>query len=152
MARRPSLVAPARGEARMSWLIPSLIYMLAIGALGVTTKVALRHLSWQQVILWTAIVYFIIAVVMIAGGIASVRVGPGTIMAIVSGLLASGGLIMFYIALRHGTASRVVPITSAYPLVTIILSAIVLTEHITALRVFASLLVVGGVVLLSVAS
>lgn len=136
---------------RMSWLIPSLLYMLMIGALGVTTKLALRHLSWQEVIIWTAIVYAVIAVVMLVGGIASVRVGAGTVMGIVSGLLAAGGLIVFFIALRHGAASKVVPITSAYPLVTLVLSAIVLAEHITALRVFASLLVVGGVVLLSLA-
>jgi bacterial/archaeal transporter family protein len=137
---------------RMSWLIPSLLYMLMIGGLGVTTKLALRHLSWQQIIVWTAIVYLTIAVVMLVGGVASVRVGAGTIMAILSGLLAAGGLIVFFIALRHGEASRVVPITSAYPLVTLVLSAIVLAEHITVLRLLASALVVGGVILLSIAS
>lgn len=136
----------------MSWLIPSLVYMLMIGALGVTTKLALRHLSWQQVIVWTAIVYAVIAIIMIGTGAASVRIGMGTAMGILSGALAAGGLIVFFIALRHGAASRVVPVTSAYPLVTLALSALVLNEHITALRVFAAALVVGGVVLLSVAS
>lgn len=136
----------------MSWLIPSLVYVLLIGALGVTTKLATRHVSWQEVILWTAIVYAIIAVVMLGAGVVPLRVGAGTIMAILSGALAAGGLIVFFIALRHGAASRVVPITSAYPLVTLGLSAIVLSEHITPLRAFASLLVVGGVIILSVAS
>jgi bacterial/archaeal transporter family protein len=136
---------------RMSWLIPSLLYMLMIGTLGVTTKLALRHLTWQQVIIWTAIVYAVIAIIMLAGGMASVRVGAGTLMAVLSGMLAAGGLIAFFFALRHGAASKVVPITSAYPLVTLVLSAVVLTEHVTALRLFASGLVVGGVILLSLA-
>ncbi len=137
--------------ARMSWLIPSLLYVLMIGTLGVTIKLATRHVNWQEVLLWTAIVYAVIALVLLTTGAASVRVRPGTAMAIVSGLLAAGGLIVFFIALRHGAASKVVPITSAYPLVTLILSAIILAEHITVVRVFASLLVVGGVILLSIA-
>lgn len=156
MGTRSRPVTVSHGQAhtpirpRMSWLIPSLLYMLIIGTLGVTTKLALRHMTWQQVIIWTAIVYAVIAIVMMAGGAASVRIGAGTLMAVLSGLLAAGGLIVFFIALRHGAASKVVPITSAYPLVTLVLSAIILTEHMTALRVFASALVVGGVILLSV--
>jgi len=137
---------------RMSWLIPSLLYMVMIGTLGVTTKLALRHLTWQQLIIWTATVYAVIAIVMLAGGMASVRVGAGTPMAVLSGMLAAGGLIVFFLALHHGAASKVVPITSAYPLVTLVLAAIVLAEHVTALRVFASGLVVGGVILLSLAA
>lgn len=136
----------------MSWLIPSLLYLLMIGALGVTIKLATRHLSWQEMIVWTAIVYAVIAAIMVITGWAPLRVGPGTLMAVVSGMLAAGGLIVFFIALRHGAASRVVPVTAAYPIVTLVLSVIVLTERVTALRALASALVVGGVVLLSVAS
>lgn len=135
----------------MNWFIPSLLYMLAIGALGVTTKVALRHVTWQEVIFWTAVVYAVVAIVMLSTGVVSVSVGAGTAMSILSGALASGGLIMFYIALRRGAVSRVVPITSAYPIVTLVLSVIVLSEHLTAIRVLATLVVVGGVIVLSVA-
>jgi drug/metabolite transporter (DMT)-like permease len=38
---------------------------------------------------------------------------------------------------------------SAYPVVTIILAAVFLSEHVTPMRVGGSLLVVGGLVLLS---
>lgn len=138
--------------SRMGWLIPSLAYVVLTGALGVTVKLATRHLAWQEVVLWTAIVYAVIAVVMLIGGAVSLRAGQGTVMALLSGVLAAAGLIVFFIALSHGSASRVVPITSAYPLVTLALSAIVLSEHITPLRVVAAVLVVGGVILLSVAS
>jgi transporter family protein len=143
---------PTPGLARVSWLIPSLLYVLMVGGLGVTIKLATRHVTWQEVIVWTAIVYAVIAVAMITIGSVPVRIGAGTIMAILSGVLAAGSLIVFFIALRHGAASKVVPITSAYPLVTLILSAIILAEHITVVRVFASLLVVGGVIMLSIAN
>lgn len=136
----------------MSWLAPSLLYTLMIGGLGVATKLALRHISWQDAIVWTALVYCVIAIAMVASGVAGVRLGPGTPIAILAGVLAAGGLIVFFIALRHGEASRVVPITSAYPLVTLGLSAFVLAEHLSATRVLGAALVVGGVVLLSLAS
>lgn len=132
------------------WLLPSLLYILLLGGLGVTTKLALRDVSWQDVIVWTAIVYLLISATMLLTGQASVAVGPGTFWAIVSAILASTALIAFYIALGRGEASRVVPFTSAYPLVTMVLAALVLSEKITPLRGGAALLVVVGVVLLSI--
>ena len=131
------------------WLIPSLLYIALLGGLGVTTKLALRDVSWQDVIVWTAIVYALISVTMLVTGQATVAVGAGAFWAIVSAILASTALVAFYIALGKGEASRVVPFTSAYPIVTLVLSAIVLSEKITPLRGGAALLVVVGVVLLS---
>ncbi len=131
------------------WLLPSLAYILLLGGLGVTTKLALRDVSWQDVIVWTAVVYAVIAVTMLVAGQATIGFGPGTFWAIVSAVLASTALIALYIALGKGDAGRVVPFTSAYPIVTLMLAAIVLSEKITPLRGGAALLVVVGVVLLS---
>jgi transporter family protein len=131
------------------WLVPSVLYILLLGGLGVTTKLALRDVTWQDVIAWTAIVYALITVTMLVSGQASIGFGPGTFWAIVSAVLASTALIAFYIALGRGEASRVVPFTSAYPIVTLILAALVLSEKITPLRGGGALLVVLGVVLLS---
>jgi len=131
------------------WLIPSVLYILLLGGLGVTTKLALRDVTWQDVIAWTAVVYALITVTMLVSGQAKLGFGPGTFWAIVSAVLASTALIAFYIALGKGEASRVVPFTSAYPVVTLILAALVLSEKITPLRGGGALLVVLGVVLLS---
>ncbi len=131
------------------WLVPSILYILLLGGLGVTTKLALRDVTWQDVIAWTAVVYALITVVMLVSGQATIGFGPGTFWAIVSAVLASTALIAFYIALGKGDASRVVPFTSAYPVVTLILAALVLSEKITPLRGGGALLVVLGVVLLS---
>jgi transporter family protein len=132
------------------WLIPSLAYIALLGALGVTTKLALRHVSWQDVILWTALVYAVIAVVMLAFGQARFGLGPGHGWAVVSAVFASTALVALYIALGSGEASRVIPLTSAYPVLTLLLSALVLSERITVFRGFAALVVVAGVVMLSI--
>jgi bacterial/archaeal transporter family protein len=131
------------------WVLPSLVYIAFLGALGVTTKLALRHVGWQDVILWTTIVYVLISAVMLALGQARIGLGDGTVAAIGSGILASTALIALYIALGRGEAGTVVPFTSAYPVITLILSALVLAEKITPLKGAGALVVVIGVVMIS---
>lgn len=134
------------------WIVPAVLYIFLLGALGVTTKVALRHISWQEVILWTAIVYAFIAIGMLLFGQVSLHFNAGTLPGIASGVLASTALIAFYIALGRGDASVVVPVASAYPIVTLILAAIFLAEPITLLRAGGALLVIVGVALIGLAS
>jgi transporter family protein len=134
------------------WLVPSLVYVLFLGSLGVTTKLALEHVNWQAVIVWTTIVYVLISATMLALGQAKIGLGPGTIPAIGSAILASTALVAFYIALGRGKASTVVPFTSIYPVVTLILSALVLAEKVTVLKGAGTLVVVVGVVMISLGS
>jgi transporter family protein len=55
------------------------------------------------------------------------------------------GLWAYYHALRLGGASLVVPITATYPLVTVLLSWLILQENLTLSRVFGTVLIVVGV-------
>lgn len=149
MATSAASEKPRRPAAMTGWLIPSLAYMALLGSLGVTTKLALEHVGWQDVIVWTMLAYAVISVVMLALGQARIGVGPGTGAAIASAVLASTALVAFYIALGRGDASQVVPFTSAYPVVTLVLSALVLAEKISLLRGIGTLVVVVGVVMIS---
>lgn len=135
-----------------AWILPSLVYIFFMGALGVTTKLALRHMGWQDVIVWTTIVYVVISGGMLLFGQARVVVGAGSVAAIASAVLASTALVAFYVALGRGDASIVVPFTSVYPLVTLVLSALVLSEHITPLRGAGAVVVIIGVAMLSAGS
>jgi transporter family protein len=56
---------------------------------------------------------------------------------------------MFFLAITNAEVSRVVPITSAYPLVTVLLALLFLNEAFTVPRGLGILLVVCGVALLS---
>jgi transporter family protein len=131
------------------WLVPSLVYIVFLGSLGVTTKLALEHVGWPDVIVWTTIVYVLISAGMLTLGEAEIGLGEGTLPAIGSAILASTALIAFYIALGKGAASTVVPFTSVYPIVTLLLSALVLAEKITLLKAAGTLVVVAGVVMIS---
>lgn len=128
------------------WLLPAIGFVVVEGALGITTKLALRGIAWRQLLLWTAIAYAAIALCLIAVAGEGVPFGTGVGWAVLSGLLASVGLLIFFVALERGDASRVVPITAAYPLVTTALAALVLSEEISPLRGLGTLLVVTGIV------
>lgn len=59
------------------------------------------------------------------------------------------GLTVYLYALRSGQASVVVPLTSTYPLVTVVLSVLVLGEPVTASKALGAALIVAGVMLLT---
>jgi bacterial/archaeal transporter family protein len=131
------------------WLIPTLTYVALIGGLGVTSKLALRSLTWHDLILWTTVGYVLVSVVMLLGGLTDARVVSGTWWAILSGALAIGGLVALYVALGTGEAGKVIPVSAAYPAVTLLLSALVLSESVSLARCAGLALVVGGVVVLT---
>lgn len=128
------------------WLFPAVGFVLLEGALGVTTKLALRSINWRQLLLWTAIAYATLAAILVTITGERVAFGAGAGWAVVSGIFASGGLLIFFLALERGEASKVVPVTAAYPLVTALLAALVLSEEISPLRGLGTILVVAGIV------
>jgi transporter family protein len=54
--------------------------------------------------------------------------------ALVVGVLGSAGAIAFFLALQHGRASLVVPLSALYPAITILLSFFFLGERPTPLQ------------------
>jgi len=73
----------------------------------------------------------------------------GMLILIGGGFLASVvGQICFYHALKTGEASRVVPLSGAYPLVAFILGVLILGEKVTLAKTAGILLVLSGVYLL----
>jgi transporter family protein len=133
------------------WLVPTLAYVVTLGALGVTSKLALRTLSWQELVVWTAGAYLVCALALLALGQGGFAFEPNTWWAVVSAVIVVSSLVLLYIALGNGEASKVVPITAAYPAVTLIGAALFLSEDITAGKVAGMLLVLAGVVVLTVA-
>jgi transporter family protein len=131
----------------LEWLAPALGFVLLEGALGITTKLAFRGIDWRQLLLWVTVAFvFLAAGVVVIGG-ESLPLGAG--WAALSGLFAAGGLWVFFVALGRGEASRVVPVTAAYPVATVVLAGIFLSEEIDAPRVAGTVLVVAGVAILS---
>ncbi len=130
------------------WVVPAVLYIVFLGASGVTTKLALRTISWEQMVLWVPIVYVSLCVVLLATG-TRFPLGSGGGWAALTAVCVAAALVLFFIALTHGDAATVVPVTSVYPVVTLIGAALFLSEKITLVRGLGTALVVGGVVLLS---
>jgi transporter family protein len=65
---------------------------------------------------------------------------------IVSGFLAGLlGMWTYFGALKMGATSKVVPIAATYPLITAILSIIILKEGVTVFRLIGTILIIAGV-------
>jgi len=140
-----------RSRVSAAWLVPTLAYVVTLGALGVTSKLALRTLDWQELLLWTSGAYALAAAAVLALGKGGFHFESNTWWAILSALIVVSSLVLLYVALGNGEASKIVPITAAYPAVTLILAALFLSESISLVKVGGMLLVLAGVVVLTVA-
>ena len=134
----------------MGWALPTAYYVVGVGALGITSKLALRTLPWQDLLLWSGLGYVVVAGALVLSGKASLVLTVDGGWAAASAALAITSLVALYVALNTGKASVVVPITAAYPAVTLILAAAFLGESLTLAKAGGAALVIGGVVLLTV--
>ena len=126
------------------WLLPALGSIVLVGFLGITMKLALRTIEWEQVIPWGAICYGVLTVGFM--GFRGVRfpTGVGGLWAALTGICLSVGAVLLLLALSHAPVGIVVPITATYPVLTMIAAAVFLSESITVPKVIGTLLVVGG--------
>ena len=132
-----------------AWILPTLGYVVLLGAGGVTAKLALRTITWEQLVLWVPVAYIVFSALLAGVRGTTFPLGVGGGWAAATGFAAASSLILFFYALTKGPASQVTPATSAYPVVTVIGSALFLGEKITLVRGIGTALVVAGVVLLS---
>lgn len=96
----------------------------------------------------TTVTIFLLPVVAVTGKIKDVfladikTVTVFAISGIMAGLL---GMWTYFGALRAGAASKIVPIAATYPLITAILSIVILKEQVTAVRLMGTILIIAGI-------
>ena len=61
---------------------------------------------------------------------------------LIAGLL---GMLTYFAALKKGATSQIVPIAAAYPLVTAVLSILILRENVSPLRIMGTVLIILGI-------
>ena len=110
------------------WLLYSLLTIAFWGAWGVESKLVVDRTSpYTNQVLFTFGLGAPVALVLVSrrrfAGRARRR---GLTCAVVTGLLGGLGNVAFYMALSAGRASVVVPLTSLFPLVTVLLAMVVL--------------------------
>jgi len=121
------------------WGVAAIFDKLALGRTSPFTGMMVRQL--------------ILTGILLAVGIGSGRLGSlGTLNGRtilffgLSGICGgAAGLWTYYHALRLGGASLVVPITATYPLITVLLSWLILQESLTVHRIIGTALIVLGV-------
>jgi uncharacterized membrane protein len=65
-----------RGPVMSGWIPPRLAYIVLLGAAGVTAKLALRTITWQQLVLWVPLLYLAYSAIFVTTGIVTV-IGSG---------------------------------------------------------------------------
>ena len=98
-----------------------------------------------------AAVYSLTAIVLLVLGRAGVHFESNTWWALLAAVCVVSALVFLYGALENGEVSKIVPISAAYPAVTLVLSAIFLAEDVSLVKAGGMVLVIGGVIVLSVA-
>lgn len=137
-----------------SWLVLSILVILAWGFWGLALKYASLNLEWQYVYVASAlgasIVYATATLILaITGRLAQTSDFKGLGVAVLGGLMGALGGLMLIVALRLGQASVIVPLTSIYPAVTAALSIALLGESVTARKIAGIILAILAVILLS---
>jgi transporter family protein len=122
------------------------------GLFGLFGKLAVERID-QQVIIWGSLIVcpIVFLIYMAASGqLVPINLhASGITFGLLAGLTGCGGTILFYQLLAREPASLVVPITSLYPAVTVVLSAAFLHEGFAPGRIVGIIFALAAVFLLS---
>jgi transporter family protein len=133
-----------------SWLALSLMSLGLWGLWGVFTKVATQHLGPQGAYLLGMFGYLPVLGILLYETGGHIPWQPwGWAAAVAAGMSTAFGLFCFFRALHQGAASVIVPLTSLYPVVTVILSWLFLRENLSPRQLTGLLLALVAVWLLS---
>jgi uncharacterized membrane protein len=135
----------------MNWVVYSLATVVLWAFWGLLGKIALRTVGWVQ-----ASLFFGVGTLVIYGAILGVRSREATwapadlLVPLATGFVGALGLASFYLALERGKASVVVPIIGLYPVLTAVLSVLLLHERLAPLQIAGVALAAAAVVLISI--
>jgi len=134
----------------MSWWVWSLLTVVLWGLWGVFTKLALVRWNWLQLFILTGVIGGVVTLALGVVARPSLAVPPqGWLPALLAAGLGFCGTVTFYLALEHGKTALVIPLTAAYPIVTVLLSVVFLREPLRVQEVVAIGLFVAAGVLVS---
>ncbi len=135
----------------MNWLMSCLAAVVCWGFWGFLMKLASEHFNWHQMFVVTSIVTLATSSLIFVFLKPSINVhSPGFVYAFLAGVAGVLALIAFYTALGVGKAIIVVPLTALYPVVTIILSYLILNEKIAFVKGIGVMLALVAILLVSI--
>ncbi len=132
------------------WLMYSLLALVLWGLWGVFSKIAATHLPSWAIFLVEICVYLLVGGFI--WGLLRTPVTwtfPGAAAAVAAGLSGGFALFFFLKALSTGPAAVVVPLTSLYPVITVLLGITFLQENLSLRHLLGILMASAAVWLLS---
>ena len=132
------------------WLLNSLIALVCFGLWAFLPKVSVKYINPKSALIYEVSGGILVAAIMwfsIDKGID--HDFRGIVPAFLTGIIGYLGMFYFLHAVNIGKVSVVASLTAVYPVVTIVLAAIILKEKITSLQYIGIFLATTGVTLLS---
>ncbi len=132
------------------WFIPAVSALVLWGVWGLFQKLATNQMPPRNVYLFSSFGAFTVVLIM-----ASISRFPhqvnfeGTFFAVLAGVCSSLGGLLFLQAMSRGEAAVVITFTALYPVVSVILSFILLHETITMKQGIGIVLALLSMVLLT---
>lgn len=138
----------------MTWFAWSIATIALWGLWGFLAKLALGQLRWQDMLIVASaaytVLYLVFAGIMFAIFRPTLAVsGQGAVLAFAAAFAGFAGIITFYLALNAGSPAIVVPLTAVYPVLTVVLSLVLLGESLTLSQAVAVVLFLIATVLVS---
>ena len=135
----------------MNWIVASLIALISWGVWGLFVKLALKYSTWSQVFVVSSIAALIVSLAMffiMRPGISATS--PGFSYSLAAGFASALAVVAFYSAMNSSKVSIVVPLTALSPIVTIVLSYLILSERISLIQGIGVVLAMISILLLSI--
>lgn len=128
------------------WLTFALLALGAWGVWGFLTKVVAHRVSWPMMMLMFGAASLVLGIASVPG---RPRLDASHGIGMAAGVAGAFGFYFFYRAIANGPATTVIPITSLYVAVAVILAFVFLGEPLTVKRAAGVGLAVAAVVLLA---
>ena len=132
------------------WLPPTLGALFLWGLWSFIPKIVTKYISPKSAL------FFEILGAMIIGGyvFASLKFKPeihpmGILLAIITGIIGSIGVLFFLDAVSKGPVSLITVLSSLYPIITVILAVIFLNEPLSLKQILGIMLGLGAIVLIT---
>ncbi|KAF3885713.1 MULTISPECIES: EamA family transporter [Nostocales] len=133
-----------------SWLIYTLLALFLYGLWGFFSKLATNYIDPKSALLNEVLGALMVSLVLFSNNGFRVRVDRlGIFYAVLVGVSGTLATFLFFIAITKGASSIILPLTSLYPLVTILLSVFILKESLSLKQSLGILLALVAIVLCS---
>lgn len=134
----------------MNWFAASVFSLMSFGIWGFFTKLAVNHIDSKSALIYQTIGVAIIGFFMLS----SIDFKPATdtkglLYALLTGAAYGVGCLFYFIAASKGKIVTVVTLTALYPLITILLSYLLLKEAVSIKQILGIILAFAAMILMA---